>query len=166
MPKTTHDLGLKTSIQIFDAFVRCTLIRNQPWPQFQNGIRVRSIYWRKHCNRSVATVLASVALKRFGHWAILKMFFSKSPRFAVQKRPRSNCNSTFRSLLILVSNPLLLLSKDAISGKINRNSPFLMRERIHSIRDSRNSEILHCIEVKWCRVDANFIFCWFFFILL
>ena len=38
-----HDLGLKTSIQTFDAFVRCTLIGNQPWPQFQNGIRERSI---------------------------------------------------------------------------------------------------------------------------
>ena len=38
-----HDLGLKTSIQNFDAFVRCTLMGNQPWPQFQNGIRERSI---------------------------------------------------------------------------------------------------------------------------
>ena len=38
-----HDLGLKTSIQTFDAFVRCTLMGNQPWPQFQNGIRERSI---------------------------------------------------------------------------------------------------------------------------
>ena len=43
MPKTTHDLGLKTSIQNFDTFVRCTLMGNQPWPQFQNGIRERSI---------------------------------------------------------------------------------------------------------------------------
>ena len=43
MPKTTHDLGLKTSIQTFDTFVRCTLMGNQPWPQFQNGIRERSI---------------------------------------------------------------------------------------------------------------------------
>ena len=43
MPKTTHDLGLKTSIQTFDAFVRCTLMGNQPWPQFQSGIRERSI---------------------------------------------------------------------------------------------------------------------------
>ena len=39
-----HDLGLKTSIQTFDAFVRSTLMENQPWPQFQNGIRERSIY--------------------------------------------------------------------------------------------------------------------------
>ena len=38
-----HDLGLKTSFQNFDAFVRCTLMGNQPWPQFQNGIRERSI---------------------------------------------------------------------------------------------------------------------------
>ena len=38
-----HDLGLKTNIQTFDAFVRCTLMGNQPWPQFQNGIRERSI---------------------------------------------------------------------------------------------------------------------------
>ena len=43
MPKTTHDLRLKTSIQTFDAFVRCTLMGNQPWSQFQNGIRERSI---------------------------------------------------------------------------------------------------------------------------
>ena len=43
MPKTTHDLGLKTSIQTFDAFVRCTLMRNQPWPHFQSGIRERSV---------------------------------------------------------------------------------------------------------------------------
>ena len=43
MPKTTHDLGLKTSIQTFDAFVRCTLMGNQPWSQFQNGIREKSI---------------------------------------------------------------------------------------------------------------------------
>ena len=43
MSKTTHDLGLKTSVQTFDAFVRCTLMGNQPWPQFQNGIRERSI---------------------------------------------------------------------------------------------------------------------------
>ena len=41
--QTTHDLGLKTSIQNFDTFVRCTLMGNQPWPQFQNGIRERSI---------------------------------------------------------------------------------------------------------------------------
>ena len=38
-----HDLGLKTSVQNFEAFVRCTLMGNQPWPQFQNGIRERSI---------------------------------------------------------------------------------------------------------------------------
>ena len=38
-----HHLGLKTSIQTFDAFVRCTLMGNQPWPQFQSGIRERSI---------------------------------------------------------------------------------------------------------------------------
>ena len=38
-----HDLGLKASIQTFDAFVRCTLMGNQPWPQFQNGIWERSI---------------------------------------------------------------------------------------------------------------------------
>ena len=43
MPETTHDLGLKTSFQTFDAFVRCTLMGNQPWPQFQNVIRERSI---------------------------------------------------------------------------------------------------------------------------
>ena len=43
LPKATHDLGLKTSIQNFDAFIRCTLMGNQPWPQFQNGIRERSI---------------------------------------------------------------------------------------------------------------------------
>ena len=43
MPKTTHDLELKTSIQTFDAFVRCTLMGNQPWSQFENGIRERSI---------------------------------------------------------------------------------------------------------------------------
>ena len=43
MPKTTHDVGLKTSIQTFEVFVRCTLMGNQPWPQFQNGIRERSI---------------------------------------------------------------------------------------------------------------------------
>ena len=29
MVKTMHDLGLKTSIQTFDAFVRCTLMGNQ-----------------------------------------------------------------------------------------------------------------------------------------
>ena len=47
---TTHDLGLKTSIQTFDAFVRCMLMGNQPWPQFKNGIRERSIllYHRIH----------------------------------------------------------------------------------------------------------------------
>ena len=38
-----HDLGLKTSIQNFDTFVRYTLMGNQPWPQFQNGIWERSI---------------------------------------------------------------------------------------------------------------------------
>ena len=38
-----HNLGLKTSIQNFDAFVRCTLMENQPWPRFQNGIGERSI---------------------------------------------------------------------------------------------------------------------------
>ena len=43
MPKTMHDLGLKTSIKTFDAFIRCTLMGNQPWPQFQSGIRERSI---------------------------------------------------------------------------------------------------------------------------
>ena len=43
MPKTTHDLGLKTSIQTFDVFVRCTLMGNQPWSQFQNEIWERSI---------------------------------------------------------------------------------------------------------------------------
>ena len=37
------DLRLETSIQTFDAFVRCTLMENEPWPQFQNGIRERSI---------------------------------------------------------------------------------------------------------------------------
>ena len=42
MPKTKHDLGLKTSVENFDAFVRCTLMENQPWPQFQNGIQERS----------------------------------------------------------------------------------------------------------------------------
>ena len=30
---------IENSIQTFDAFVRCTLIGNQPWPQFQTGIR-------------------------------------------------------------------------------------------------------------------------------
>ena len=44
MPTTTHDLGLKTCIETVDAFVRCTLMGNQPWPQFQNGIRERSIH--------------------------------------------------------------------------------------------------------------------------
>ena len=34
-----HDLGLKTSVQTFNAFVRCTLMGNQPWPQFQNEIQ-------------------------------------------------------------------------------------------------------------------------------
>ena len=34
-----HDSGLKASIQTFEAFVRCTLMGNQPWLQFQNGIR-------------------------------------------------------------------------------------------------------------------------------
>ena len=43
LAKTTHDLGLKTSVQTFDAFVRCMQMGNQPWPQFQNGIRERSI---------------------------------------------------------------------------------------------------------------------------
>ena len=43
MPKPTHALGLKTSIQTFDAFVRCALMGNQPWPPFQNGIRERSV---------------------------------------------------------------------------------------------------------------------------
>ena len=38
-----HDLGLKTFIQTFDTFVTCRLMGNQPWPQFQNGIRERSI---------------------------------------------------------------------------------------------------------------------------
>ena len=38
-----HDLGLKTSIQTFDVFVRGTLMGNQPWSQFKNGIRERSI---------------------------------------------------------------------------------------------------------------------------
>ena len=38
-----HDLGLKTSIQAFDAFVRYTLMGNQLWPQFQNGVRERSV---------------------------------------------------------------------------------------------------------------------------
>ena len=38
-----HNLGLKTSIQNFDTFVRYTLMGNQPWAQFQNGIRERSI---------------------------------------------------------------------------------------------------------------------------
>ena len=38
-----HDLRLKTSIQPFDAFVRCMPMGNQPWPQFKNGIRERSI---------------------------------------------------------------------------------------------------------------------------
>ena len=35
--------NLNRCIQTFDAFVRCTLMGNQPWPQFQNGIRERSI---------------------------------------------------------------------------------------------------------------------------
>ena len=43
LPKTTHDLGLTTSIQTFDTFVRCMLMGNQPWPQLHNGIRERSI---------------------------------------------------------------------------------------------------------------------------
>ena len=38
-----HDLGLKTSIQTFGAFARCTLMGNQPWSQLQNGIPERSI---------------------------------------------------------------------------------------------------------------------------
>ena len=42
-----NDLGLKTSVQTFDAFVRCTLIGNQPWPQFQSGIWERSISLKK-----------------------------------------------------------------------------------------------------------------------
>ena len=43
MLKTMHGLGLKTSVQNFDTFVGCMLMGNQPWPQFQNGIRERSI---------------------------------------------------------------------------------------------------------------------------
>ena len=43
-----HDLGLKTSIQTFDIFVRCTLMGNQPWPQFQNGI------WERSCTFSIS----------------------------------------------------------------------------------------------------------------
>ena len=43
-----HDLGLKTSIQTFDVFVRCTLMGNQPWPQFQNGI------WERSCTFSIS----------------------------------------------------------------------------------------------------------------
>ena len=42
-----YHLGLKTSIQTIDAFVRCMLMGNQPWPQFQNGIRERSINCHK-----------------------------------------------------------------------------------------------------------------------
>ena len=44
-----HDLGLKASIQNFDIFIRCTLTGNQPWPQFQNGIRERSIDCFSEC---------------------------------------------------------------------------------------------------------------------
>ena len=54
LPKTTHYLGLKTFIQNFDAFVRCTLMGNQPWPQFQNGIRERSIGRRNSKTRKAA----------------------------------------------------------------------------------------------------------------
>ena len=44
LPKTTtHGLGLKTSIQTFDAFVKYRLMGNHPWPQIQSGIRERSI---------------------------------------------------------------------------------------------------------------------------
>ena len=38
-----HDLGMKSCIKNFDAFVTCPLMGNQPWPQFQNRIRERSI---------------------------------------------------------------------------------------------------------------------------
>ena len=53
-------LGLKTSIQNFDAFVRCTLMGNQPWPQFQNGIRERSIKdVRANCYCSFRMILCA-----------------------------------------------------------------------------------------------------------
>ena len=65
-----HDLGLKTSTQTFDAFVRCTLIGNQPWPQFQNGIRERSIVsmWMTVSGLkrlTVQTMLAAGLFKEF-----------------------------------------------------------------------------------------------------
>ena len=34
---------IENTIQTFDAFVRWTLMGNQPWPQFQSGIRERSV---------------------------------------------------------------------------------------------------------------------------
>ena len=62
MPKTTHDSGLKTSVQAFDAFVRCTLMGNQPWPQFQSGIRERSIIISRDCWRPVGSNMTGVHL--------------------------------------------------------------------------------------------------------
>ena len=56
MPKTTRDLGLKASIQTFYAFVRCTLMGNQPWPQFQNGIRERPIKNQNWQGKFLSTV--------------------------------------------------------------------------------------------------------------
>ena len=51
-----HDLRLKTSIQTFVAFVRCTLMGNQPWPQFQNGIREWSITEKLQMNKGLLKI--------------------------------------------------------------------------------------------------------------
>ena len=61
LPKTTHDLGLKTSIQNFNSFVGCTLMENQPWPQFQNGIRERSVVCvRLECSKFGLSFISAI----------------------------------------------------------------------------------------------------------
>ena len=85
-----HDLGLKTSVQTFDAFVRCTLMGNQPWPQFQNGIRERSIMDLQHAVLSICSLpLKYKSLKHQQNKVIALanlIFFNVNPRETAKER--------------------------------------------------------------------------------
>ena len=107
MPKTTQDLGLKSSIHNFDAFVRCTLMGNHPWPQLQNGIRERSITCLATINALIFDLIHVGFVKLFQLFVfmpwltvLLQQFYQYfTPGFRVF-RCRSSCSLSPGSIML------------------------------------------------------------------
>ena len=126
-----HDLGLKTSIQNFDTFVRCTPMGNQPWPQFQNGIRERSIMKRSELQTKDNKTKQEADRNAYKKHRNLSV---KLRRKAVKQYFVNKCRSG-----IMNNKNLWKTVEPFISNKTNRNEPdIIVTENNNVIKDRKN----------------------------